>query len=327
MAKVVGRQIDVGIGAESSRGAGIAPTFALPKVNIDIDDKALKVKTGESFGNLGADGNQAIPAKIWSQGSIEMDMMDKSFGLLLYALLGGKSVSGPSDSAYTHTFTLANSNQHQSLAITVDQGGLNDMMYKLCMIDSMTMEMTPEGPVRLTVNFVGKRGVSSVYTASYAAYNKFIGRDLQFKVATLTSGLNAASAIPLKKLTLKFEKNLYIDHALGTVQPIDILNQNFRITGEVELDYQDRTYANLMTDGGYRAVRIVLTNTRTESVIGASTNPKFTLELSRTEFDQWEPDYKNDAIAKQKFVFTALYDITNGNIINSCTLVNAQASY
>lgn len=327
MTKIIGRLIDVGVGAESSRGAGIVPTFWIPKANIAFDDKAIKARSRQSYGTIAMDGKDAIPAKNWSEGAIEMDMMDKPFGLFLYALLGAKSVSGPTDSAYTHTFTLSNTNQHQSLAITAKQSSLASLMYKLCMINSMSIEITPEELVKVTVNFMGKRGVTTTQTATYAAYNKFAGRDLSFKIASLTSGLAAASAIPLKSLKINFEKNLVLDHNLGTVQPQDILNQGFRITGEVELDYQDRTYADYMSDGSYKAVRINLTNRRADALIGAATNPAFNLDLSRVEFDQWEPAYPNDEISKQKFTFTALYDLTNGNLINSCTLVNTQASY
>src|SRR3990167_212266 len=327
MTKIIGRRIDVGIAAESSRGGGITPAFWIAKANHTFDDHVVKARSRQSYGNIAMDGNQAIPAKVWSEGTLEMDMMDKPFGLILYALFGAKSVSGPADSAYTHTFTLDNDNQHQSLAVTVVQSTLATLMYKLAMIQSMTIEILPEEIVKITVELIGKRGVTSVATASYSSYNKFVGRDLTFKLATLTSGLAAASNIPLKRLMVKFDKNLYVDHALGTVQPIDILNQGFRISGEVELDYQDRVYANYMSDGSYRAMRVNLTNRRSDAVIGASTNPAFTLDLSRVEFDAWEPAYPNDEIAKQKFNFTGLYDLTNSNLVNSCTLVNAQSSY
>ena len=328
MTKIIGRLVDVGIGAESARGSGIAPTFWIPKAGINFDDKVVKSRSTQTYGNIAMDGAQAIPAKNWAEGSLEMDMMDKPFGLLLYSLLGAKSVSGPTDSAYTHTFTLANTNQHQALSISVKRLTLDNLMYKLAMIESLKMEITPEEMVKITVEFKSKRGVTTTSSVTYTtSYNKFIGRDLSFKIASLTSGLTGATAIPLKKLTLNFSKNLYLDHALGTVQPIDILNQGFRITGDVELDYQDRTYADYMSDGTYKAVRINLTNRRTDAIIGAATNPAFNIDLSRVEFDKWEGSFPNDEIAKQKMTFTALYDLVNGNIINSCTLVNAQASY
>lgn len=325
MTKIIGRLKDLGVAKESSRGGGATPTFALPKVNFNLDNKVVKARTRSSYGNIGMDGNQALVAKEWAEGDLEMDMYGKSFGLFLYALLGGVSTSGPSDSAYTHTFTLSNTNQHQSLALSIKESSLSTRMYKLAMINSLSIEITPEEAVKVTVNFMSKKGVDSSYTATYAAENKFIGRDLVFKLASLTSGLAAASNIPLKRLVINFEKNTLLDHSLGTVQPLDILNQGFRITGEVELDYQDRTYADLMSDGTYKAVRIQLTNMR--NLIGASTRDTFKLDLSRVEFDSWEQDSANDEIVKQKFNFTALYDITNNDIINSCTLINAQASY
>lgn len=325
MTKIIGRLKDVGIAKESSRGGGDSPSFWIPKTDFTVENKALKTRTRESYATIGMDGNEAIVTREWAEGELVTDMRDKNFGLLLFALLGSKSVSGPSDSAYTHTFTLSETNQHQSLAISVKESTLSTLMFRLAMIDTLTLEMTPEEAVKVTVGFMAKKGATSVQTATYSAENKFIGRDLSFKIAALASGLTAASAIPLKKLTLKIEKNLTLDHSLGTVQPIDILNQGFRITGDVELDYQDRTYADLMSDGTYKAVRINLTNYRT--LIGASSRPAFTLDLSRVDFSQWESQFANDDIARQTFQFAALYDITNSNIINSCTLVNAQSSY
>ena len=147
---------------------------------------------------------------------------------------------------------------------------------------------------------------------------------MAFKIASLTSGLTAATAISLKSLKLTFTKNLVLDQTLGTVQPEDILNRAFNITGELMLDYEDRTYANLMLDGTYRAMRIDLVNS--DITIG-STNPAFRIDLSRVDFDAWEPTRENDEIVNQKITFNALWDITNGNVINDCYLVNEQASY
>jgi hypothetical protein len=194
-------------------------------------------------------------------------------------------------------------------------------MYKLAMIESMEMTITPEEVVKLAVTFMAKQGVGSSHTVTYSAENKFMGRHLTFKLATLTSGLGAASAISIKKLVLKFEKRLKMDSVLGTVEPIDFLNQAFSIEGDVEMDLEDRTYRDLMMNGSYRAVRIDLTNG--DVVIGSgSDNPQFTLDLSRVDFEAWEPARPNDEVSTQSFTFKALYDLTNGNIINSCTLTN-----
>lgn len=325
MTKVIGRLVDVGIAKEASRGAGAAATFWLPRTNLDFDDKVLKARSPSSFGNIGADGNQAHVAGKWGEGSIEMHMHDQSIGLILRALLGEVSTSGPSDSAYTHTFTLdGDSNQHQSLAISMNEAGIGDLMFKLAMIESMEMRIVPDDLVTITVNFVSKSSVgTTISSATYLAENKFLGRHLSFKIAASTGTLAAASNIPVRSLILRFEKNTRRIQNTGTVQPQDIINQAFRITGQVEMDYEDRTYANYMLDSSFKAVRIQLTNT--EALIGASTRPSFKIDLSRVDFDQWEAARPNDEVMSQTFNFTALHDITNGNIINSCTLVNSNS--
>ena len=325
MTKIIGRLIDVGIGKEAVRGAGAAPTFWFPKSNYDHDDKVLKARSPLSFGNIGADGNQAHVAGKWGEGSFESHLHDISFGLLLRALLGEVSTSGPVDSAYTHTFSLdGDSNQHQSLAISLNEQGIGDLMFKLAMIESMEITINPEELVKFVVNFSSKSSVGTVITsASYIAENKFLGRHLSFKIAALTGNLAAANNIPVRSLTLRFEKNTKRIQNTGTVQPQDIINQAFRITGQVELDYEDRTYHDFMMNGDFKAVRIQLTNT--EALIGAATRPSFKLDLSRVDFDQWEADRPNDDVVSQSFNFTALHDLVNGNIINSCQLVNSYA--
>ena len=132
--------------------------------------------------------------------------------------------------------------------------------------------------------------------------------------------MDGGSSVSIKELTLSYEKNLIRDHNLGTVEPEDILNQGYKITGSITLDYESRAYRDLMVDGTYKAMRIQLINT--EVTIGASNNPEFVIDLSRVDFEAWEPSYPNDEIATQTFTFTALHDITTGKTINSLLLKN-----
>lgn len=326
MSKIIGRLVDVGIAKEASRGVGAAASFWIPKNNVTIDDKVSKARSRPSYGNIGYEGNQAIVTQKWAEGNIEMDLRDKSFGLLLLSMLGTVNTSGPTDtSLYTHTFTLQNDSQHDSLAISVKESDIASLMYKLAMIESLKMTIVPDDTVKLDINFMAKSATTTTCSVTYAAENKFIGRHLTFKLATLTSGLAAASNIPVKKLVLTFQKRLKMDSVTGTVEPVDFLNQAFSITGEVEMTLEGRTYRDLMVNGTYNAVRVDLTNDQV--LIGASSNPQFTLDLSKVDFEAWESQMPNDDIALQTFSFQALYDTTNGNIINSCVLKNAQTSY
>lgn len=327
MAKMIGRLVDVGLARESSRGTPVVPAFYVPKMNFTVEDKVAKAVSRSSYGNIGYEGNQALVAQKWAEGELEMPIFDKLFGLVLYNALGGLSTAGPTDSAYTHTFSLSQNSQHQSLTIAVKEQGLSTaMLFALSMIERLEITMTPEAVVTMKATFMSRRSKDYTFSnASVAAENKFLGRHLIFKLATLTSGLSAASAISLKKLTLRFEKRLRNDFVLGTVDAEDVLNQGFSLEGDLELNLEDKTYRALMLDGSYRAVRVNLINT--DVLIGTSSRPEFLIDLSRVHFEGWESDRPNDEISTQKLTFKALYDITNGNIINDCYLKNAQASY
>lgn len=329
MTKIIGRLKDVGIAIESSRGAGLSPQFWLAKTAVTLDDKVVKARDSLSYGVLNQEGNQAIPAKKWAEGDLEFDLMHSSFGVFLKAVLGSVSTSGPTSGVYTHTFSIdetSTPNQHPSMAIVCKDRGIDAYMFRLAMIESMEITIEPEQTVKVKVSFLSKQGVTTTATASYTAEKKFVGRHLTFKLASDTSGLSGASHIPVKKLVIRFEKNLRLDHNLGTVEPEDIQNQAMRISGEVELDYEGRTYRDLMMDGSYRAMRIQLVNAQ-ETIGSGSDNPQFLLDLSRVDFEAWEPAYPNDEIASQSFSFMALHDLTNGNTINDCKLYNTTASY
>jgi hypothetical protein len=326
MAKFIGRLVDVGIAREGTRGTFTAPTYRVPKTAITIEDKVTKVNTRASFNNIGYEGDQSLVAQKWAEGDLECPLFDRSFGVFLCALLGVPSSSVATAGVYTHTYTLQNDNQHPSLSIVVAESTISTVAFRLAMIESLELSFQPDQQVMVKVTFMSKRSANwNVTWPSIISENKFVGRDLNFKLATLASGLAAAENIPLRSLTLKFAKRLRMDSVLGTVDPQDFINQAFSIDGDIELNLEDKTYKALMMDGSYRAVRINLIG---RDIIGSGTGtPEFLLDLSRVHFEGWESDRPNDEVASQKLTFKALYDVTNANIINSCTLKNTAASY
>lgn len=322
MSKAIGRLCDFGIGKEGTRGVGVAADFWVPKAVLSFDDKVTKARSELSYGTINQYGYLSEVAQKWSEGTLESDVLDKSFGLLLLATLGTVS-SGVFSGAYKHVYSLQEDNQHDSLSIHIDEPN-GDLIFELAMIESLSLSMTPEEMVKFVVDFKAQSSQGSSGSASYSAENKFLGRHLAFKIAATTAALDAASAISLKSLNFNIAKNLMLDQVLGTVQPEDILNKAFTITGEIELTYEDRAYANYMLDGSYKAMRIDLVNS--DKTIG-TTNPSFRLDLSRVDFDSWEPTRDNDEIMTQKITFTAMWDLTNGDVINNCYVINEQASY
>jgi hypothetical protein len=161
--------------------------------------------------------------------------------------------------------------------------------------------------------------------ASYVAESKFVGRHASVKIASAVAGLDAASKLNVKELTLDINKNVARNHSLGTVQAVDLNNQKMEITGKMVLDLEDETYKNLMLNGTYQAFRILIENGN--ETIGSAGNPSFLLELSKVAFDGWEANRPNDEVATQVINFKAMFSITNDNVVNDCHLRNTTASY
>ena len=324
----IGRLVELGIARETTRGVGVSPTFWVPKTTFDFFDRAVKVRSAAGFGTIAGMGNQSLVALKSGEGILESDVYVESFGLFLFAVFGAISTATdtPESGANTHTYTVLNSNQHTTLTLTVLQATLTQKTFELALIDSFTLTIVPEDVVKLTVAFKSKSSQdTAVHVPSYTAQDKFLGRHVSIKFASVVGSLSAASATSIKKLVVVFTKNALLDHVIGTVEPEDVLNQLFTIRGEVELNYENDTFHDLQQDGTYRAVRIDMTNT--DVFITGTTRPQFTLDLSRVDFEAWEPTRPNDAVSTQTLQFEALYDIVLGNVVNSCTLVNGTSSY
>lgn len=325
MSKYIGRVIDLGIGRESSRGVGVAPTYWLPKISFTFDDKVVKAREEAGVGKLGDSDDSFVTTK-YAQGDLEGEIRDKSFGLLLYSMLGSLSSSSVSDSAYTHSFTVSESAQHQSLTFVVQDPNSNEM-YKLVMLDSLEIVVELDQVVRFNASFMGKQSVgTSSQTVAYGTENKFTKKHLALKVASNLAGLGAASTLSVKRLSLTIAKNVTMDDVLGTAEPEDFLNRQLSVEGELELNYEDETWKNYMKNGTHRAMEIVLENT--DTLIGVSSRPKLTIRMPKVDFFDWEPNYDNNEIVRQTISFKAMEDIANANnIISTCELINAVASY
>jgi hypothetical protein len=316
----------VGLGKETARGTAVAPTWWIPKSAVAFFDRANKHNSKLNYGNIGGEGVYAPKISEWAEGSIDGDVFDQEFGILLLALFGTDTPTGPSSGVYTHVYTLANTNQHTALTITLADPDRTDR-YPMAMLDKLSIILKPEEVAEFTADFKSRVGRNvAAATASYTAESKFLGRHAIIKVAANTTLLAAATAISIKNLKLNFSKNVVMSNVLGTVWPDDIMNTHFEVTGELELNLEDQTYRNYMLDASYKALRLQLVNT--DAIIGTGTaNPTLTIDLSRVHFEGWEAVRPNNDVVTQKIKFTALYDLTNLNVVNACTLTNVVASY
>lgn len=330
MAKFIGRQQEVGIGIEATRGTIVAPTLWIPKTSYSVEDKVSKARFQGAYGNL-LGGDDALVAERYAQGDLEFEAQDNILAAIMYAVFGGITTTTYL-SVYKHSFTIPNSVQHKTLSfhlndpIGAEASPTNTLAYGRAMVDQFELTSKQGALAMIKTGFIAHAHKDYTrQTPSYVAANKFSSKHVSIKVAADVASLDAASKISVQELTLTIKKSTMRENSLGTVQPVDIVNKKIEISGKLKLTYADRTYRDYMMNGTKKALRISLNN---GDVTIGSTTPQMQLDLAVCEFDQWEPSHPLEDLATQDITFNALYDVANNRLIGSTSfVVNSTSSY
>ncbi len=324
MGNLLGRRISLGIAKESVRGtAEAAATFYLPLLSKSYDEKIGQV-IDESAIAVIEDSAEAKIVKKFAGGDFECNIGDKSFGLLLLSLLGAVSSAVKETTAYNHTFSIAQSAQHQALTMFVDDPNVQDYKYPLGMVESLEINLETGKFATFKIGVRSKKGATATLTPSFTAENNFLAQHATFKIATNIAGLAAASAINIRKITLKFSPKLEDDDALGTVEPVDFNNTEFSVDGSVELVYNDATFITALTGDTAKAMRLDMINT--DVTIGATSNPELKIDLAKVKFQEVARKMDNKSIITQALKFKAFYSITDSKLLD-IVLTNLQTAY
>lgn len=323
MTKFIGALANIGIAKETVRGTPeSAATFYIPNTSFSVDDTIQQVLDENTTGVIEDIAGASVVHKA-AEGEIEGKIGDKSIGLVLYALLGAKAVSGPTDSGYTHTFTVAQSAQHQSLTVFQDDPN-QDYKYANAMIKSFDLMCELGKFITFKIGFLSKVGATGTLTPSYSAENAFLPQHGTFKVASTAAGLDAASAFVVRSVRLTVSKNLQEDNAIGSVAPVDILNTQIGIEGELEFVYNDETFKTQMLADTVQAMRIKLVNT--DVTIGSAVNPTLQIDLNAVKYSEFTRNYSNKDITTATVKFKAYYKLADAKMVTA-TLINTQTSY
>lgn len=318
MTKFVGRRGTLGIAVEATRGTAVSPTIWVPNVTMSFRDTVETAREDQGQGVI-ADSDSNYVVMQMGEGDVEAQLYDKALGIILIGVLGASPVTSGSN-PYTHTYTLANTNQHKSISLFWKDPDRSDM-YRLGMVNSFQMSVEPNGIINYTIGFMSKtaRDWGTLTPSFNSLGSKFLHQHVQVRLADTIAGLAAATAISLKNLELNIEKNTMFDSVIGTVEPEDILNQQLSVEGSLTLNLEDDTYRNYMLNNTYKAMEIKLDR---------SSSSRLTLQFPRVDFTEWESDFTLNEIAKQSINFKANYDQANAlDIISTATLINTQVSY
>lgn len=329
MSKGIGRLNTLGINRETQRGTATGtPAFMIAWAEVDLEDKDLRAVDDMTYGVIEGSAGESI-VKQWAEASIKAPIGDKHFPLLLYSTLGTLStvVGTATGTPCTHTITVQEGAQHQSLSLLLDDPvGGQDYIHANCVVAELEIAYERENFLSYTATLKGQKGAQASVTPIAVSENRFLPQHVVFKLATTQSGLTAASAIALKSASLRISQNIQDDDVLGAVAPVDFLTKNFTIEGELEATFQNETdfKTNSLT-GTARAMRLDLINT--SAVIGTgSTNPSLRIDLNKVVFQPISKPLRNNDIITQRVSFRAHWDSATSTMV-TITAVNAQTAY
>jgi hypothetical protein len=325
MAKFLGRLYNIGAGRETTRGTARAVQHWLPKAELTFDEKVEHAKDEQTYGRI---ENQvdADVVKRFAEGSISGIVNDDGIGLILNATLG-TCVTTASGTAYTHTFTVRNDAQHQSLTFVASEPnatGASSLQFPLAVIDSLDLDFEVGAYPTYSASFISNIGSATTVTVSYDAKDNFKPQDGVVRIATTYAGLASGTSYNIRKASVSISKNVEDDHNIGSVTVTDRLNKQIGVTGTLELVYDDREHINNLLNDVDRALRIQFTNTN--KIVGASTNPSITVNLAKVKLVEVARNISNDDIVLQTLSFEGFYSISDSRMVEA-VLVNDVINY
>lgn len=156
MTKFIGRTIGIGIAREVTRGTYRFPDFWLPYTVLFFDDNIEVSNIGQRYEDIRGGGNFPYTQSSKASGTISGELDADIFGILLVPLFGNPSSSGPVDSAYTHTFTQAQSNSNDSLSIT-ETSAVGIKRFINSMLSRLEIIVNPGEIVQYQADFLSRR--------------------------------------------------------------------------------------------------------------------------------------------------------------------------
>lgn len=328
MTAKIGRQFSLGLAKETTRGTTPAsPTFWVRHDEIGVQEKRDFVKQEFSIGII-EDAIGADVSKEFVEGDVSAPVTDKAIGLLLLNALGtvATQANTPETGVHTHGFSVLQTAQHPSLSLYIDDPASGqDYTHANCMLSSIELNAETGAYASVTASFKGKKGATATLTPAVTTENVFRPQDITLKQASSLAGLAGASALSVRKVSLKIEKNLEDDDTLGSTTPADFYNKQMVVTGSLEAVYQNESdYKQYALAGTARAIRLSLINTSV--TIGASTNPKVQIDLAKCVFEEIAINRGKDDIVTQTLSFKAFYSTTDASSVTA-SVVNTHASY
>jgi hypothetical protein len=312
MAKTAGTQVAVGLGIESAAapGTAVAEAVFIPWLDYSIQAIAEKALFQPARGIRNMVANSMIRRK-FAQGSIGFVPNVKIMPYFLSLALGGVSSSTVTDSAYTHTFTVNNTNATPRTAtITTEEGAIQTAQYLNGVCNSLNLEVSDEY-AKCTAEIIAQFPGTDTISESYSTETEFAYHQYTAKFGTSLSNAAGNSATPLKAFTLNINNNALLDEAFlsGSNEITDggLVMGRLEITGSYSLHFENTTELAKYKANTKNAMIVTFEG----ALIGSSSKETIQFKLGKLVLTDPPVEYNIDGLLVLNQSFTIEYDATD----------------
>lgn len=323
--KGIGRLVQVGMAKEASRGtAQSSATFWTPWSSLTLDEKKEFATDAQSYGVI-EDSVNMTQTKRYAQGSIEGNVADQTFGLILYAMFGGYAVAG--SGPYTHTFTVGESAQHQSLTFFLhDPLAAQDYTYANGVVEKLEISAELKKFLTYNASLKAKTGATHAsFTPSTTTENRFLPQYLTATFAANISGLSGGTVVALKSVKLTISGSVEDQDVLGSLDPADFLNKEFSVEGSFEAIWKgEGDFKTAFMGPTPQAIQLDFVNT--DVTIDTSHHPELKVTIAKATFQELGRSFKVKDLVYQTVKFKGVYSVSDTSMI-SAVLTNDVTTY
>lgn len=300
MTTYIGRQTEVGIGKETTRGTALSsPSKWMRNVTADFMARNEIVTDDATQGSL-SDSVGSRVTKKWFDGDLSGIVHVDSIGYFLTNIYGTPVRTTVSGAVGKSTFNLLENILHPTLSIFV-KDGVEQKVHNSGVVNTYELTATPDEYVRFTSNVIAQSEAVNTSVPSYGTDYDFIGKEITVKTASTEAGLAGATAIKIKDLTITWDTGAISDFNFGSFSP-DLYNAKLSIEGSFEKNYIDTTYKDLFNANTSVYMQILIEG---DPVLAGSTRPSIKAIFNKVQIIEWNHSGGPDELVTETVGFKA----------------------
>jgi hypothetical protein len=321
MAKIGGRQVEVGIGIEATAGTAVAATDYFKWDSFSMQGRSDKILLNSARGIRNKTSNSLIMKK-YGKGSIEFVPTCDITPYILGMAFGTRNSAAHSGETlvYDHVFTIQNANASMKTAtILVKQGGVQTERYANVVCDTWDFTFDKDF-AKCKLGLLSSFPDTGSVTPAYTQDTMFSRNQMTAKFGTTLSAAASASPTPLVNFMLSGNNNVQMEDAFlsGSNLPVagGFLAGPLELKGSYTLQFADTTELAKYQANTLNSVIVTITGAN----LGVVPTPEAIIfNLGKLVLTKAPLEYNLDGLVYIKQEFSVSYDATDHEIAATVT--------